>query len=74
MQNLTPLGATMHIRDLDRQAAPSLRPRRSGGPKAYPARAAAAVLALLRRLTAAGASGRAASRARRPLQPDARAS
>jgi len=29
MHNFTPLGATMHLKELDRQATPKLRPLRS---------------------------------------------
>jgi hypothetical protein len=59
MQNLTPLGLEMHLKELDRQAAPKLRPLRLGGQDAFGANAVgAAVIALVRRLHAVGTAWR----------------
>jgi hypothetical protein len=56
MQNDTPLGTLMHLKELDRQAVPKLRSLGTGTGKASGAAAVgAALIALLRRLHAVGA-------------------
>lgn len=59
MHNLTPLGLKMHLKELDRQAAPKLRPLRLGGRDAFGANAVgAAVFELVRRVHAIGMAWR----------------
>jgi hypothetical protein len=59
MHNLTPLGAMMHLKELDRQAAPKLRPLRSPRRDTSGANVVgAAVIALVRRLHAIGIAWR----------------
>jgi hypothetical protein len=51
MHNDTPLGAAMHVKDLDRQAIPTLDPWRAGEQDSYPATAIRrALISFLRRL------------------------
>jgi hypothetical protein len=65
MHNDTPLGATMHLKELDRQASPKPHPlraiRQDGSPVT---RLRAAMIAVLRRLHAVGIPGRAVSQGR----------
>jgi hypothetical protein len=62
MHNDTPLGAMMHLKELDRQAAPKLIPMRAGGSDASPLTCVwAAMKTLLRRLHAVGIPERARS-------------
>jgi len=64
MHNDTPLGTTMHLRELDRQGTPKLIPSRAGRRNASPVTAVgAAMVALLRRLSGVGISARLSSRA-----------
>jgi hypothetical protein len=59
MHNLTPLGMLMHLKDLDRQAVPKLRPLRSQRRDSAGANAVGiAVIALVRRLHALGIAWR----------------
>ena len=62
MHNDTPIGATMHLNELDRQASPKLHPlqamRQDGSPVT---RLRAGMIAALRRLHAVCISGRAVS-------------
>jgi len=63
MHKPSPLGAMMHLKELDRQAAPALLQLRSRRRGASGANAAgAAVMAFLRRLHAVGIPGRVTSR------------
>jgi len=62
MHNLTPLGISMHLKELDRQATPRLRPLRGRRRDASPVtRVRAAMTTLLRRLHAVGIRRRVAS-------------
>jgi hypothetical protein len=62
MHNPTPLAAMIHLKELDRQAAPRLRPLRSRRQAdSGIAAVRAAMIALLRRLHALGIPGRVAS-------------
>ena len=62
MHNDTPLGTTMHLRELDRQATLDPHRPRAGRQEASPVTAVrAAVIALLRRLNVVAATGRVAS-------------
>jgi|KBSSwiStaDraftv2_1062776.scaffolds.fasta_scaffold5838947_1 hypothetical protein len=62
MHNDTPLGAMMHLKELDRYASPKLHPRRARKQDAFPvSRVRAAMIAVLRRLHAVGILGRAVS-------------
>jgi hypothetical protein len=62
MHNLTPLGIVMHLKELDRQATPRLRPLRAGRRDNSPVTAVrAAMIALLRRLHAVGIPQRTVS-------------
>ena len=54
MCDFTPLEATMHMRELDRQATLKMEPLQLGKPRALPV--VAALVALLRRLQAAAAN------------------
>ena len=59
MHNDTLLGATMHLKELDRQATPKLSPLRAGRQNAAPVTAVrTAMMALLRRLNMVGLPGR----------------
>jgi hypothetical protein len=59
MHGLTPLGTTMHLKELNRQAPPKFRPLRSQSGDASSANAlGAAVIAVLRRLHAVGIAWR----------------
>jgi len=63
MHNDTPLGTTMHLKELDRQASLKLNPSRGRGQNSYPATAIRrALISLLRRLDGARLPLRAASR------------
>ena len=63
MHNDTPLGTTMHLKELDRQATPKLGPSRAGGQDSYPTTAIRrALISLLRRLDEARLTARVASR------------
>ena len=65
MYDVNPLGPMMHLKELDRQAAPKLRPVRSTRQTVFSvAVLGAAMIALLRRLHAVGIPGRAPGRAR----------
>jgi hypothetical protein len=62
MHDINPLGPMMHLKELNRQAAPTLRPlrsRRQDGSSVTAVRAA--MIALLRRLHAVGIPERVAS-------------
>jgi hypothetical protein len=62
MHNDTPLGATMHLKELDRQATPKLSPLRAGSQEAALVTALrTAMMVFLRRLKMVGLSGRAVS-------------
>ncbi len=62
MHNLTPLGTLMHLKELDREAAPRLRPLRAGRRDASPVTGVrAAMTTLLRRLHTVGIPRRVAS-------------
>jgi hypothetical protein len=62
MHSDTPLGITMHLKELDRQAAPKLHPPRTRRLDAsLVAALRTAMSTLLRRLHSAGSPGRAAS-------------
>ena len=62
MHNDTPLGTTMHLKELDRQAMRGRQRPRAGTPIAFPLAAArAAMIALRRRLIVVAAPGRVAS-------------
>jgi hypothetical protein len=62
MNNDTPLGAMMHLKELDRYASPKLHPLRARKQDAFSvSRARAAMIAVLRRLHAVGILGRAVS-------------
>jgi hypothetical protein len=53
MHGLTPLGTTMHLKELDRQATPKLRPLQSRSGEASGATSlGVAVIALMQRLHA----------------------
>jgi hypothetical protein len=59
MHGPTPLGTTMHLKELDRQATPKSRPLQSQSGDASGANAlGATVIALLRRLHAVGIAWR----------------
>jgi len=63
MHNDTPLGTTMHLRELDQQVAPRRNPSHADRPESYPAAVLRrAVIALLRRLDGTGIPVRAANR------------
>jgi hypothetical protein len=62
MHNDTPLGVSMHLKELDRQATPKLHPLRARRRDASPVTAVrAAMTTLLRRLSAVGIPRRVAS-------------
>ena len=62
MHNDTLLGATMHLKELDRQATPKLRPLRARRQNAAPVTALrTAIMVFLRRLKMVGLSSRAVS-------------
>jgi hypothetical protein len=61
MHSDTPLGITMHLKELDRQAAPKLHPLGKRSLDASPVTALrAAMTSLLRRLQSVGVRGQAA--------------
>lgn len=63
MHNDTPLGITMHLKELDRRATPKLHPLRARRQNASPVTALrAAMTTLLRRLHSVGTPGRVASK------------
>ena len=62
MHNDTPLGAMMHLKQLDQRASPKLHPLRAVRQDASPVpRVRAAMIAVLWRLHAVGIPGRAVS-------------
>ena len=62
MHYLTSLGATLHVKELDRQASPQLRPLRAMRQDGSPVtRVRTTMIAVLRQLHAAGIPGRVAS-------------
>jgi hypothetical protein len=64
MYDVNPLGPLMHLKELERQVAPKLRPVRRARKHSFRlAVPGAMVIALLRRLHAAGIPRRAATRA-----------
>ena len=63
MHNDTPLGAAMHLKELDRHAAPKLGPSRAGRPESAAVTAArSALMALLRRLDGVDSPAAASNR------------
>jgi len=58
MYDVNPLGPLMHLKELDRQTVPPLRPVRFGRQDSRVAAFIASIISLLRRLQAAGITRR----------------